>query len=59
MMVNNDFRKLKKCPTDDCLIRTTSSLGGHFGSIKDWDMLTKINFVKNKYLWIRKICNLT
>jgi hypothetical protein len=42
----------KKCPTDDCCpIRTTSSLG-HFGSIKDWDMLTKINFVKNKYLWI-------
>jgi hypothetical protein len=28
-------------------------------SIKDWDMLTKINFVKNKYLWIPKICNLT
>jgi hypothetical protein len=42
----------KKCPTDDCCqIRTTSSLGGHFGSIKDWDMLTKINF-ENKYLWI-------
>jgi hypothetical protein len=54
MMVNNDFREnYKKMPTDDCCpIRTTSSLGGHFGSIKDWDMLTKINFVKNKYLWI-------
>jgi hypothetical protein len=48
MMVNNDLEKTtKKCPTDDCCpIRTTSSLGGHFGSIKDWDMLTKINFVK-------------
>jgi hypothetical protein len=27
--------------------------GGCFeGSIKDWDMLTKINLLKNKYLWI-------
>jgi hypothetical protein len=47
MMVNNDFReKLQKNTDDCCPIRTTSSLGGHFGSIKDWDMLTKINFVK-------------
>jgi hypothetical protein len=45
-MMVNDFEKNYKMPTDDCCpIRTTSSLGGHLG-IKDWDMLTKINFVK-------------
>jgi hypothetical protein len=45
MMVNN-LEKTKKNADRWLLPDTTSSLGGHFGSIKDWDMLTKINFVK-------------
>jgi hypothetical protein len=40
-------------PTDDCCPYEQQVVWeAIWGSIKDWDMLTKINFVKNKYLWI-------